>query len=101
MLVLSRKPGESIVIGGGIVVKVVRVDGEAVRIGISAPSDVPIHRQEVYDEIQRNNRDALTSPRAPLPKVARTTPTAAPANLTTEVTVCPDMDVTEVITAAK
>jgi carbon storage regulator len=69
MLVLSRKIGESVVIGGQIVVTVVRVDGEVVRLGISAPQDVPVHRQEVYEEIQRNNREALTRKRQRVPKL--------------------------------
>lgn len=56
MLVLSRKIGESIVIAGNIVVKIMRVDGEVVKLGIEAPAAVPVHRQQVYDEIQRNNR---------------------------------------------
>ena len=46
MLVLSRKVGESIVIAGDIVVKVVRVDGDVVRLGVCAPSAVPVHRQD-------------------------------------------------------
>ena len=61
MLILSRKPGESIVIDGRICVKVVRVEGDAVKIGIEAPSDIPVHRQEVYQEIQRSNQQALTT----------------------------------------
>ncbi len=69
MLVLSRKVGESVVISGRIVVTVVRVDGEVVRLGIAAPADVPVHRQEVYDEIQGNNRQALTRERPRVPKL--------------------------------
>ena len=69
MLVLSRKPGESIVIDGRIHVKVVRVDGETVKIGIDAPADVPVHRQEVYEEIQRSNQQALTRQSTELPKL--------------------------------
>ena len=69
MLVLSRKLGESIVIAGNIVVKVMRVDGEVVKLGIEAPAAVPVHRQEVYEEIQRNNHDALTKQRAGVPKL--------------------------------
>ncbi len=67
MLILSRKTNESIVIDGRIVVKIVRVEGEVVKVGVEAPSDVPVHRQEVYDEIQRNNREALTQGRPELP----------------------------------
>ena len=59
MLVLSRKVNENIVIDGRIVVKVVRTEGNFVKLGIDAPADVPVHRQEVYDEIQRNNQAAL------------------------------------------
>ncbi len=70
MLILSRKIGESIVIAGNIRVKVVRVDGETVKIGVEAPSSVPVHRQEVYDEIQRNNQQAATQPSISLPKLS-------------------------------
>lgn len=69
MLILSRKTNESIVIDGRIVVKIVRVEGEVVKVGVEAPSDVPVHRQEVYNEIQRNNREALTQGRPDLPKL--------------------------------
>jgi carbon storage regulator len=69
MLILSRKSGESIVIDGRIHVKVMRVEGDTVKIGIEAPSDVPVHRREVYEEIQRNNQQALTRQSAELPKL--------------------------------
>jgi carbon storage regulator len=75
MLILSRKTNECIIIDGRIMVKIVRVDGEVVKVGIEAPADVPVHRQEVYEEIQRNNREALTRGRPALPRVSR--PTAA------------------------
>lgn len=78
MLILSRKSGESIVIDGRIHIKIVRVEGEVVKIGIEAPSDVPVHRQEVYEEIQRSNKQALTTQKAPLPKLPiRKTPAPA------------------------
>ena len=70
MLILSRKSGESIVIDGRIHVKIVRVEGEVVKVGIEAPSDVPVHRKEVYEEIQRSNQGALTRQCTPLPKLA-------------------------------
>ena len=70
MLILSRKPGESIVIDGRIIVKIVRLDGDMVKLGIEAPAEVPVHRQEVYDEIQRNNKEALTRGGAKLPRLS-------------------------------
>ncbi len=73
MLVLTRKPGESIVIDGRITVKIVRLEGDAVKVGVEAPADVPIHREEIYREIQRNNRAALTHGRAPVPKLRSAT----------------------------
>ena len=52
MLVLSRKPGESIVIGNDITVTVVAVEGGRVKLGFNAPREVPIHRTEVYQRIE-------------------------------------------------
>ena len=49
--------------------KIVRLDGDVVKIGIEAPKDVPVHRQEVYDEIQRNNKQALTSKTKGVPQI--------------------------------
>lgn len=63
MLVLSRKVNENIVIDGRIVVKIIRTDGNFVKLGIEAPADVPVHRQEIYDEIQKSNLAALTNGR--------------------------------------
>lgn len=58
MLVLSRKVGESIVIQDQIEVTVLGVEGDNVRIGISAPKDVDIFRKEVYLSIQQSNRES-------------------------------------------
>jgi carbon storage regulator len=59
MLVLTRKINEKIVISTDIVVTVLSVDGDQVRLGIDAPKDVSIHRQEIFEEILRSNRQAL------------------------------------------
>lgn len=53
MLVLSRKPGQAVVIDGNITLKVLDVEGDRVRIGIEAPRDVPVHREEVYLRVLR------------------------------------------------
>jgi carbon storage regulator CsrA len=60
MLILSRKIGESVVIDGKVIVKIIRTDGDTVKVGIQAPSNIPVHRQEA-------NREAAT--RAPLSQV--------------------------------
>ena len=51
MLVLSRKKNESIVINNDVIITVVEVRGDKVRLGIVAPKDVPVHREEVYEAI--------------------------------------------------
>jgi carbon storage regulator len=58
MLVLSRGRDESIVIGDNIVVTIVDIRRDKVRLGIDAPSEIPVHRREVYEAIQRENRKA-------------------------------------------
>ena len=67
MLILSRKLGESIVIDGRITVKIIRLDGDMVKLGIEAPREVPVHRSEVYEEIQRSNRSAAAAAMPPTP----------------------------------
>jgi carbon storage regulator len=56
MLILSRKLNESIVIDGRIIVKILRIERETVKLGIQAPQELQVHRQEVYDMIQRNKQ---------------------------------------------
>jgi carbon storage regulator len=56
MLVLSRQRDESIVIGDNVVVTIVDIRGDKVRLGIQAPGEIPVHRQEVFEAIQRENR---------------------------------------------
>jgi carbon storage regulator len=61
MLVLTRKPGEAIHIGDGIIITVVEIDAKSCRIGIQAPPSVPVYRAEVYKRIQEENRRAATA----------------------------------------
>lgn len=72
MLVLSRKKNESIVINNDIIITVVEIRGDKVRLGIIAPKDVPVHRQEIFDAI--HGKEEVTETKAvdsenPLPKV--------------------------------
>lgn len=61
MLVLSRRPGESIVVGNQIVVTVLEVRGDQIRIGIDAPRDVQVHREEVFRALESENTQAASS----------------------------------------
>jgi carbon storage regulator len=70
MLILSRKLNESIVIDGRITVKVMRIDGDVIKLGIAAPADVPVHRQEVYEEIRKSNEEAATRRTGSVPKLS-------------------------------
>lgn len=58
MLVLSRQRDETIMIGDDIEITVVDIRGDKVRLGITAPNTIPVHRKEVYEAIQRENREA-------------------------------------------
>jgi carbon storage regulator len=58
MLVLSRQRDETIMIGDDIEITIVDIRGDKVRLGITAPATIPVHRKEVYDAIQRENREA-------------------------------------------
>ena len=61
MLVLSRKKGESIVINNDIIITVTEIRGDKVRLGIDAPTEIPVHRREVYDTIkQQESREGTT-----------------------------------------
>jgi carbon storage regulator len=63
VLVFTRKRNETIMIGDGIEVRVLRIGREGVRLGVSAPASVPVHRREIYDVIRAENRRAAEAPR--------------------------------------
>ena len=60
MLALTRKKGESLVVNNNVEITVLDIRGDQVKIGISAPKDVPIYRKEVYLQIQQENQAALS-----------------------------------------
>jgi len=68
VLVFTRRRNEAIIVADGIEIRVLRVSKDAVRLGVTAPADVPVHRQEIYDQIREENRRAASSP-ATLPAV--------------------------------
>ncbi|MFN7914054.1 MAG: carbon storage regulator CsrA [Vicinamibacterales bacterium] len=83
MLVVTRKLGESIVVGDGIEIQVVSLGKNGVRIGVTAPRDIPVHRREVYDLVVAANRSAATSAASSVSALAsslrsRVSPPAAP-----------------------
>ena len=77
MLVLSRQRDESIIVGDNVQITIVDIRGDKVRLGIEAPPHIPVHRKEVFDAIQRENRKAagITSedlnPTVPVKREAR------------------------------
>ena len=61
MLALTRKKGESLVINNNIEISILEVRGDQIKIGITAPKDVPIFRKEVYKQIQEENRASVSA----------------------------------------
>ncbi len=79
MLVLSRQRDETIMIGDDIEITVVDIRRDKVRLGIKAPSDVPVHRKEVYEAIQRENQAAAEADLEEVAKPARPQEKEAPS----------------------
>lgn len=92
MLILTRRVGETIVIGDDVIVTVLGIKGNQVRIGINAPSHVSVHREEIYQRIQQEKNAttpvASVKPAAPVtppPSAATAAPVAAPTTTTTTI----------------
>jgi carbon storage regulator len=75
MLILTRRVGETIVIGDDVVVTVLGIKGNQVRIGINAPKDVSVHREEIYQRIQQEKNVTPTTTKPVEATPAPTTPT--------------------------
>ncbi|MFG6383977.1 MAG: carbon storage regulator CsrA [Lachnospiraceae bacterium] len=61
MLALTRKKGESIILNNNIEISILELRGDQVKIGISAPKEIPVYRKEVYLQIQKENEEALSA----------------------------------------
>lgn len=79
MLILTRRVGETIVIGDEVIITVLGIKGNQVRIGINAPKDVSVHREEIYQRIQKEKEEksSSASAAAPAPKKEEAAPVAS------------------------
>jgi carbon storage regulator len=85
MLILTRRPGERVVIGDEILVTVMGVSGHTVRLGIAAPAGVPIYREEIWEAVREENRAAAAADVDALPTKPPSEPAAgAPGEPTPE-----------------
>lgn len=78
MLVLSRQKDETIIIGDDIEITVVDIRGDKVRLGVSAPKEISVHRKEVYDAIRRENREAAQVQPQDVPGLSKVKPSSGP-----------------------
>ena len=62
MLIITRRPGEKIMLGDDIIVHVMEVVGNSVRVGIEAPRSVPVYREEIWNAVREENRAAAAAP---------------------------------------
>jgi carbon storage regulator len=67
MLIITRKPGEKIMLGDDTVIEVIEVSGSSVRIGIDAPRSIPVYREEIWRSVKEENAAAAQSDAAVLP----------------------------------
>lgn len=65
MLILTRRVGETIMIGSDVTVTVLGVKGNQVRVGVNAPRDVAVHREEIYERIKREEQEGTSRPHKP------------------------------------
>lgn len=73
MLVLTRKAGESIVIGNEVVITVLEVRGGQIRLGVDAPRNLAVHRAEIYQQVMEENQAASIDTSEGVPEILKTT----------------------------
>jgi len=61
MLIITRRPGEKIMVGDDVVVEVIEVSGSSVRIGIAAPKSIPVYREEIWEAVKAENQAAAAA----------------------------------------
>ncbi|MTD45515.1 carbon storage regulator CsrA [Conexibacter sp. W3-3-2] len=67
MLIITRRPGEKLMVGDDVVIEVIEVNGSSVRIGIAAPKSIPVYREEIYSAVKEENTAAASADAAQLP----------------------------------
>ncbi len=67
MLIITRRPGEKLMIGDDVVIEVMEVSGSSVRIGIAAPRSIPVYREEIYSAVKAENTAAASADPGQLP----------------------------------
>ncbi len=70
MLIITRRPGEKIMLGDDIVVEVMEIAGNTVRIGIQAPRSLPVYREEIWASVKQENQAAASAPADRMPRRA-------------------------------
>jgi carbon storage regulator len=90
MLILTRRPGERVVIGEDVLVTVMEVSGQTVRLGIAAPEDLPIYREEIWLAVKEENRAAAEAAGDALPAPAQAQATAETRSQSASVPASPE-----------
>lgn len=67
MLIITRRPGEKVIVGDDVVIEVIEVSGSSVRIGINAPKSIPVYREEIYSAVKAENVEAASADASQLP----------------------------------